>query len=115
MRTMSYTAVRNNLAEALDRVAQDHAPIVITRQNGAPAVLMSMEDFSSWQETEYLLRTPANAAHLAKSLRDLAAGKGVRFNPLRKIASASSGRRRRTRITSAGAGPVRRSAKRSTR
>ena len=80
MRSMSYTAVRNRLAEALDSVARDHAPILITRQKGAPAVLMSMEYFASWQETEYLLRSPANAAHLAMAKRDLDAGRGVRFN-----------------------------------
>ena len=101
MRTMTYTDARNRLAQALDSVERDHAPIVITRQKGAPAVLMSMEDFASWQETEYLLRTPANAAQLARAMRDLEAGKAVRFNPLGR---ASSGRRRRTGTTSAGAG-----------
>ena len=92
MRTISYTAIRNNLAQALDTVARDHAPILITRRKGAPAVLMSMEDFSSWQETEYLLGSPANAARLAKGIRDLAAGTGVAFNPLER---ASRGRRTR--------------------
>lgn len=98
MRTMTYTAFRNGLAKALDSVARDHAPILITRQKGAPAVLMSMEDFSSWQETEYLLRSPASAAHLARAMRDLAAGRGVEFNPLKR---ASSGRPRRSKSTSA--------------
>ena len=98
MRTMTYTAVRNGLAQALDSVARDHAPILITRQKGAPGLLMSMEDFSSWQETEYLLRSPANAAHLAQAMRDLAAGRGIRFNPLKRT---SSGRPTRSRTTTA--------------
>lgn len=36
---------------------------------------MSLETFNSWQETVHLLKTPANAAHLAKSIRQLRAGK----------------------------------------
>ena len=112
MRTMTYTDARNRLAQALDSVERDHAPILITRQKSAPAVLMSMEDFWSWQETEYLLRTPANAAHLAKAMRDLEAGKGVRFNPL---GPASNGRRRRTGTTGAGAKSRRGSRRGSTR
>ena len=112
MRTMTYTDLRNRLAQALDSVERDHAPILITRQKGAPAVLMSMEDFASWQETVYLLRAPANAAQLAKAMRDLESGKGVRFNPL---APASSGRRRRTGTTGAGAESRRGSQRGSTR
>lgn len=112
MRTMTYTAVRNHLAQALESVARDHAPIVITRQKGAPAVLTSMEDFASWQETDYLLRTPANAAHLAKALRDIEAGRAIRFNPLGR---KSNGRRKPTRTRGAGARSRRRSPTGSTR
>ncbi|MEI7781022.1 MAG: type II toxin-antitoxin system prevent-host-death family antitoxin, partial [Planctomycetota bacterium] len=39
MQTMSYTALRNNLSEAMNKVIDDHTPILITRQNGKPAVL----------------------------------------------------------------------------
>lgn len=42
---MTCTAARNSLAQALERVVRDHAPILITRRKGAPAVLMSREDF----------------------------------------------------------------------
>ena len=116
MRTVSYTALRNKLASVLDSVVEDHAPVIITRQNAAPAVLMSMEDFSSWQETEYLLRSPTNAAHLAKAMRDLAEGKGVKFNPLSPAARIpkSSGRRRRSRTISNGEKRTPRSRTRST-
>ena len=37
---------------------------------------MSLEDFTSWQETEYLLRSPVNAERLRKSIAELDAGKG---------------------------------------
>jgi antitoxin YefM len=54
MDAISYTRVRNNLAKTMDRVVQDHEPIVITRQKGESVVLMSLEDFNAWQETAYL-------------------------------------------------------------
>lgn len=75
MKTLSYSAIRNNLAKAIDQVTEDHAPILITRQKGTPAVLISLEDFESWQETAYLLRTPANAAHLRRGIAQVKAGK----------------------------------------
>ena len=44
---------------------------------GKPAaVLMSLEDFASWQETDYLLRSPANAARLREAISELDAGGG---------------------------------------
>ena len=75
MKTLSYSAIRNNLAKAIDEVTEDHAPILITRQKGASAVLISLEDFESWQETVYLMRSPANAAHLRRGIAQVKAGK----------------------------------------
>ncbi len=74
---MSVTELRKNLAAAIDRVTTDHDYTIITRDGGkAAAVLMSLEDFASWQETEYLLRSPANADRLRRAVAELDAGKG---------------------------------------
>lgn len=75
MKTLSYSAIRSNLAKAIDQVVDDHAPILITRQKGEPAVLISLEDYEAWRETVYLLRSPANAAHLRRGLTQAKAGK----------------------------------------
>ncbi len=75
MKTLTYSALRNNLAKAIEEVTQDHAPILITRQKGVAAVLVSLEDFESWQETAYLMRNPANAAHLRRGVAQVKAGK----------------------------------------
>lgn len=83
MKTLSYSAIRNNLAKAINEVVEDHAPILITRQKGAAAVLVSLEDFESWQETAYLLRNPANAAHLRRGIAQVKAGKTRRRKLLR--------------------------------
>jgi antitoxin YefM len=78
MRTTSFTNLRKNLAAAIDGVNDDHEPMIITREGGKPsAVLMSLEDFASWQETNYLLSNPANAARLLASVAELEAGEGV--------------------------------------
>lgn len=78
MNAMSITELRKNLAAAVDRVTADHDYTIITREGGKPAaVLMSLEDFASWQETDYLLRSPANREALFESIAELDAGKGV--------------------------------------
>lgn len=72
MRTTSFSELRKNLATSLDKVHDDHQPLVITRDSGKPsAVLMSLEDFESYEATMYLLRSPANAARLNKSIAQL--------------------------------------------
>ncbi|GAA0764196.1 YoeB-YefM toxin-antitoxin system antitoxin YefM [Actinomadura yumaensis] len=77
MKAMSVTELRKNLASAIDRVTADHDYTIITRDGGKPAaVLMSLEDFASWQETDYLLRSPANAERLRKAVAELDAGGG---------------------------------------
>lgn len=77
MRATSYSQLRKNLAATLDSVTADHEPVLITRERGKPAaVLMSLEDFASYEETAHLLRSPGNAERLLESVRDLDAGKG---------------------------------------
>lgn len=77
MNAISVTELRKTLAATLDRVTADHDYTIITREGGKPAaVLMSLEDFASWQETDYLLRSPANREALLASIAELEAGEG---------------------------------------
>lgn len=77
MDAISYTAARANLAKTLDRVCDDHEPMIITRNGEPSVVLLSLEDFRSLEETAYLLRTTANAERLLESIRELEAGRGT--------------------------------------
>ena len=77
MQAVTYSEARANFAAMLDKVNNDHAPVLITRQKGKPAVLMSLEDFSAWEETAYLLRSPANARRLKAAVDRLNQGQGV--------------------------------------
>jgi antitoxin YefM len=78
MKTSSYSEFRRNLAGMLDAVNADHEPVIITRDRGKPAaVLMSLEDYASFEETRYLLRSPKNARRLLDAVRELDAGKGT--------------------------------------
>lgn len=75
MRVISYTQLRQKLADEIGRVNDNHAPVLITRQNGQRAVLMSLEDFMSYEETAYLLASPKNAERLRRSIAQVKTGK----------------------------------------
>ena len=70
MRTLNYTTARQTLASAMDAVIEDHTPLIITRGGDKAVVMMSLEDWNAWQETLYLLRSPANAERLLSATRD---------------------------------------------
>lgn len=74
MEVISYSDLRKDLANMLDRVQQDHIPILITRQNSKPAVLISLDDFNAYEETAYLLKSPKNAERLRQSIAEAEAG-----------------------------------------
>ena len=76
MDAISYTAARANLAKTMEKVCNDHDPVIITRKGKPPEVMLSLEDYQSMEETAYLLRSPANARHLLESILELEAGKG---------------------------------------
>ena len=68
MRIVSFTEARNGLKSVLDNVVNDVDYTVITRRDAEDAVVMSMEHYNSLMETVHLLKSPANAAHLSKSI-----------------------------------------------
>lgn len=77
MKTTSYSDLRKNLAATLDSVTDEHEPVIVTRDRGKPAaILMSLEDFTSYEETAYLLQSPKNAQRLGKAIRELDEGFG---------------------------------------
>lgn len=80
MDVISFTDLRKNLATAMDRVLSDKNPLVITRQNAEPMVLMSLKDFNAYEETAHLLSSPANAERLRRSIADAKAGKSTQHD-----------------------------------
>ena len=75
VKTISYSDARKDLANTMEAVCDDHAPVLITRQRARPVVMMSLEDFNSMEETAYLMRSPANAKRITEALADIKAGK----------------------------------------
>lgn len=78
MKVVTYSEARSALKTVLDRVHEDADVTVISRRHGTDAVVMSLDHYLSLMETMHLLGTPANAAHLAKSIAQHKAGKALR-------------------------------------
>ena len=77
MDTITYTAVRAKLADTMDRVCEDHEPVIITRSKEQSVVMFSLDDYKALEETSYLLRSPKNARRLLESIAELESGKGI--------------------------------------
>lgn len=77
MRTTSSTDFRKNLSKVMDAVNDDHTPYIITRGNGKPVVVMSLEDYNAMDETAYLLSSDANRKELLASIKEVEATGGT--------------------------------------
>ena len=75
MNAITYTQARKNLTSIMNKVCEDHTPIIITHNSENPVVIMSLEDYNSIEETLYLLRSPKNAQRLYKALEQFKQGK----------------------------------------
>lgn len=82
MRIVSFTEARNRLKSVLDGVVGDADVAVMTRRDAEDAVVMSLDYYNSLMETVHLLKSPANAAHLAESIEQFRAGKVVERNTI---------------------------------
>lgn len=76
----TYSHARNNLASLLDQVTDDCEVIVIKRRGRKGVAMIDEAELSSLLETDYLLRSPKNAARLRSALDELDAGRGVRMS-----------------------------------
>jgi len=74
MRTLSFSDARANLKALMDRVTEDRAPVLITRQRGEDVVMVSASEWAAIEETLYLLQSPDNAGRLTESIAELDAG-----------------------------------------
>ncbi|MCD1279604.1 MAG: type II toxin-antitoxin system Phd/YefM family antitoxin [Psychrobacter sp.] len=75
MRVVSFSEARKHLKSVLDTVNDDANATIVTRRDADDAVVMSLDYYNSLMETVYLLKSPANAAHLAESIAQYQAGK----------------------------------------
>jgi antitoxin YefM len=80
MDQVNYSFFRSNLSSVLDKVNNDHAPVVVTRQNAKAAVVISLEDYNAYEETAYLMASPKNANRLNRSIQEIENGKLTQHN-----------------------------------
>ncbi|MDR1790380.1 MAG: type II toxin-antitoxin system prevent-host-death family antitoxin [Propionibacteriaceae bacterium] len=76
MTTLTVAEARRTLYPLVKQVADDRVPVEIASESGN-VVIMAAEDFEAWQETAYLLASPANAERLRRSYQDAVAGRTV--------------------------------------
>ena len=74
MKVVTFSDARKRLKSVLDQVVNDADYTVITRRDSEDAVVMSLDQFNGLMETVHLLKSPANAAHLAKSIQQYRTG-----------------------------------------
>ncbi|WP_127090406.1 type II toxin-antitoxin system Phd/YefM family antitoxin [Aquabacter cavernae] len=77
MQVLTYTDARAKLKDVMDSVVDDHEEVIVTRKNGKPVVMVSLDTWNAIQETMHLLSTPANARALRDSIAQLDAGGGA--------------------------------------
>ena len=75
MKVVNFSEARNQLKRVLDQVVNDADYTIISRRDAEDAVVMSLDHFNSLMETVHLLKSPANAAHLSKSIQQYRDGK----------------------------------------
>jgi len=76
MDAVTYSEFRKRLAPLLDKLNQDSVPLLVTRQNAKPVVVMTLDDFKAYEATFYLLSSRKNAERLEESIQELKSGGG---------------------------------------
>lgn len=77
MNAITYSAACADLAATMDRVCDEHGPLIITRRGERSVVMLSLEDYKALEESVHLLRNPTNAGRLLSSISQLALSQGA--------------------------------------
>lgn len=77
MNAVTLGEAERDLGRLISRVVEDAEPTIVVGDAGAKAVLVSLDEYNSWQETLYLLSNPANAEHLRRSIAEAKAGRAT--------------------------------------
>jgi prevent-host-death family protein len=72
--------VKNRLSEVVDRLEREHGRVVITRHGHPAAVMLSLEDLESLEETLAVLSDPELMAAIREADAEVAEGKTVRLS-----------------------------------
>ena len=80
---MTYSDFKSHLANALDCVNESHTPILVTQQSGKAVVVISLEDFRSYEETAHLMSNFKNVERLNQAIEELG-NKGGQVKNLRE-------------------------------
>lgn len=73
MQVLSYSKSREQLAKVIDEVVDNNETVIITKNNKS-AVVISLEEYNSWQETSYLLKSKNNAERLMEAIKNVETG-----------------------------------------
>ena len=76
MNAMTYTAARQNLAQTMENVCNNHEPVIITSKRDKAVVMISLDDYKAMEETAYLSRSPKNAKRLMNAIDEIENGGG---------------------------------------
>ncbi|MBE9242414.1 type II toxin-antitoxin system Phd/YefM family antitoxin [Synechocystis salina] len=77
MKAITTTQAKDSLDELINSVISDLEPTIVSNNQGQQVVLISLDEFNSWQETLYLLSNPANVEHLMASIKQAKTGQIV--------------------------------------
>lgn len=80
MEFITLSTFRKDLSQVLDKVNDDHTPLLVTRRNEKPVVIMSAEDFRAYEEKAYLMASPRNAKRLDDAIVEIEAGRARERN-----------------------------------
>jgi antitoxin YefM len=88
MSHVSYTELRSKLAKYMDKVCDSRTPLHVTRQNARTVVMISEDEYEGIMETLHLLKSPANAARLLRSIEEADKGQLVERDLLEEPAKS---------------------------